>query len=34
MEIIDQTKDKQKEQWQLGDVLADNDDRVGLIVKK
>lgn len=33
MKIVDKTKDKQEEQWQVGDVLKDSDGNFGLIVK-
>lgn len=33
MEIVDKTKDKKEEQWQLGDVLVTNTGNIGLIVK-
>ena len=33
MEIIDKTKDKKEEQWQLGDVLVTNTGNISLIVK-
>ncbi|PJZ07735.1 hypothetical protein BHU41_11020 [Lactobacillus crispatus] len=33
MKIVDKTKDKKEEQWQLGDVLKDNNGTVGLIVQ-
>lgn len=31
MEIVDKTKDKKEEQWQLGDKVQTNDGKVGLI---
>ena len=33
MKIVDKTKDKQEEQWQLGDVLTNEDHYYGLIVR-
>ena len=33
MKIIDKTKDKKEEQWQLGDVIKNSDGGFGLIVK-
>lgn len=33
MEIVDKTKNKQKEQWQLGDVLKSDDGDIGMIIK-
>ena len=33
MKIVDKTKDKKEEQWQLGDVLKGNNGTVGLIVQ-
>ena len=33
MEIIDKTKEKTEEQWQLGDVLVTNTGNISLIVK-
>lgn len=34
MEIVDKTKNKQKEQWQLGDVLKSNDGDIGMTKKQ
>lgn len=33
MEIVDKTRNKQEEQWQLGDVLKDKDGYKALIVQ-
>lgn len=33
MKIVDKTKDKKEEQWQLGDVLKNNNGTVRLIVQ-
>ncbi|OYR87159.1 hypothetical protein [Lactobacillus taiwanensis] len=33
MEIINKSKEKQEEQWQLGDVLEDKEEHKALIVK-
>ena len=33
MKVIDKTKDKKEEQWQLGDVLVTNTGNISLIVK-
>lgn len=33
MKIVDKTKDKKEEQWQIGDVVKDSNGNFGLIVK-